>query len=145
MGFGRLERPDSNRPMSDINMTPLIDVMLVLLVIFIVTAPLLASSVRIDLPKADAGGASSEPRALVVSIKPDGSLFLKDDAITLDALAARFADAAKAGDDAELQLRADRAVAYGRVAEVMAAAQKAGIARIGFITDPGAPAAASRP
>ncbi|MBU6438039.1 MAG: biopolymer transporter ExbD [Betaproteobacteria bacterium] len=145
MSFGRLERPDSNRPMGDINMTPLIDVMLVLLVIFIITAPLLASSVRVDLPRADAGTAPAAPQVLGVSIAADGTLYLQDTPIALDALGARFAAAAKAQPDTELQLRADKRVPYGVVAQVMAAAQKAGVQRIGFVTDPAGDAPQVKP
>jgi biopolymer transport protein ExbD len=134
--MGRLERSESKGPMSDINMTPLIDVMLVLLVIFIVTAPLLASRIQLELPKADAGAVPAPPQHLAVSIKADGSLYLKDDKLNLAALAQHFAKAAQGNKDTEVHLRADTAVPYGIVAQVMAAAQKAGLTRIGFITDP---------
>jgi biopolymer transport protein TolR len=78
MSFGRLDQHASNRPVAEINVTPMVDVMLVLLVIFIITAPLMASSIRVDLPKADAGPAQAEPQAIVVSVQPDGTLYLKD-------------------------------------------------------------------
>lgn len=136
MAFGRLDQASSNQPVADINMTPLIDVMLVLLVIFIIAAPLMASSIKVELPKADAGPAQGDPQALVVTLKPGGAIYLKDDAIAKDALALRFQIAAKKDANTELHIRADSAVPYGEVAKLMAAAQNAGLSRIGFITDP---------
>jgi biopolymer transport protein ExbD len=136
MAFGRLDQASSNQPVADINMTPLIDVMLVLLVIFIIAAPLMASSIKVELPKADAGPAQGDPQALVVTLKPGGALFLKDDAIKQEALVARFGLDAKKNPNTELHIRADSAVPYGDVAKLMAAAQSAGLSRIGFITDP---------
>jgi biopolymer transport protein ExbD len=136
MAFGRLERAGGNQPMADINMTPLIDVMLVLLVIFIISAPLLASSVRVELPQADAAPADPGASVLLVTIDRDGRLYLNDEPLDADALVARI-DAAVARDAAtELHLRADDATAYGRVAQLMAQAQKAGLTRIGFVTAP---------
>jgi biopolymer transport protein ExbD len=136
MSFGRLDQHATNRPVSDINVTPMVDVMLVLLVIFIITAPLMASSVRVELPKADAGPAQAEPQAMAVSITPDGTMYLKDEKLTLDQLTERFASAAKSNANTEVHLRADDKVSYGVVAKVMAAAQKSGLQRIGFVTDP---------
>jgi biopolymer transport protein TolR len=136
MNFGRLDQHASNRPVAEINVTPMVDVMLVLLVIFIITAPLMASSIRIDLPKADAGPAQAEPQAIVVSVQPDGTLYLKDEKQTLEQLTVQFASAAKANANTEVHLRADDKAAYGVVAKVMAAAQKSGLQRIGFVTDP---------
>jgi biopolymer transport protein TolR len=135
VSLGRLERNNSKGPMSDINMTPLIDVMLVLLVIFIITAPLMASRIQLELPKADVGTAP-EAQHLEVSITADGTLFLKDEKLNLVALSQRFIQAAQANKDTEVHLRADSAVPYGTVAQVMAAAQKSGLSRIGFVTDP---------
>jgi biopolymer transport protein TolR len=134
-GFGRLERSSSAAPMSDINMTPLIDVMLVLLVIFIITAPLLVSSVRVDLPKAAGTSASQAPKFLVVTINPAGEIFVGDTLQTTEAMAGLMEQTAKANPEAELRLRADATVPYGRVVEVMGLAQKAGLSRIGFIAD----------
>jgi biopolymer transport protein ExbD len=134
-GFGRLERSSSAAPMSDINMTPLIDVMLVLLVIFIITAPLLVSSVRVDLPKAAGTSASQTPKFIVVTITPAGEIFVGDTPQTAEAMAGLMEQTAKANPDAELRLRADTTVPYGRVVEVMGLAQKAGLNHIGFIAD----------
>ena len=136
MAFGRLERTSGAPPMSDINMTPLIDVMLVLVVIFIITAPLLASSIRLDLPRSDAASSSDAPRFVLLVVDRSGQVFLDDQPVALDALAQRLALVANRNPDAELQLRADAAVPYGRVVEVMGVAQKAGLNRIGFIADP---------
>jgi biopolymer transport protein ExbD len=134
-GFGRLERSSSAAPMSDINMTPLIDVMLVLLVIFIITAPLLVSSVRVDLPKAAGTSASQTPKFIVVTITPAGEIFVGDTPQTAQTMAGLMELTAKANPDAELRLRADTTVPYGRVVEVMGMAQKAGLNHIGFIAD----------
>ncbi len=143
MAFGRLERTPGHQPMSDINVTPLVDVMLVLLVIFIITAPLLASSIRLDLPRTDAATASEAPKFITLSIDPSGQVFLDDRLVTPGQLDQGLREAATRNPDTEVQLRADRTVPYGRVVEVMGAAQKAGLNRIGFVAEqPGAPAAA---
>jgi biopolymer transport protein ExbD/biopolymer transport protein TolR len=139
MPFGRLERRGAPVPMSEINMTPLIDVMLVLLVIFMVAAPLMASSLQLELPEAPATQPQQAPPALKVSITADGALYLDDRPIELDALAAELKTTAARHQDAELQLRADKAVPYGRVAELIGRVQAAGLHRIGFVAE--APAA----
>jgi len=121
--------------MSDINVTPLVDVMLVLLVIFIITAPLMSSTIRLDLPKTQAGAPITVPNFVALSVDRDGHLFLDDKPVTPNALTSALADAARLHGDTEVQLRADVAVPYGRVAEVMAIANKAGLSRIGFVTE----------
>ena len=136
MSFGRFDRGGMDAPMSDINMTPLIDVMLVLLVIFIITAPLLAGHIAVDLPKMNTPAAQQAPESLSVSILKDGRLYLGDRPTTLAALKARFAEAAKVRSDTELRIRADTAAPYGDVARVMGAAQDSGLTRIGLITQP---------
>ncbi len=135
MSFGRLERSPRPAPMSDINMTPLIDVMLVLLVIFIITAPLMTSSLKLDLPKTDSATPTTAPAFIALAIDGDGRLFYGDEPLTRDALAARVSAAAKANPQLEVQLRADQKVPYGQVAEMLAMIQKAGLNRIGFITE----------
>ncbi len=135
MSFGRLDRASGSQPMSDINMTPLIDVMLVLVVIFIITAPLLASSIKLDLPKTDGAKPGDVPSFVTVVIDATGQTYLKDQPVTLDGLARQFASARQANADTEVQLRADQSVPYGRIVEVMGAAQKAGLNRIGFVAD----------
>ena len=141
MAFGRLERNSGPAPMSDINMTPLIDVMLVLLVIFIITAPLMASSLKLDLPRTDAATPQAVPTFIAVAIDANGKLFLGDDALTREQLEQRVTLAAKGNPQLEVQLRADKTVAYGQVADLIGLVQKAGLTRIGFVTEsPQAPA-----
>ena len=141
MSFGRLERTAAPKPMSEINMTPLVDVMLVLVVIFIITAPLLASSIKLDLPKTEARAVDAAPKFVTVVVDKAGQTFLDDKALTLAELAVQLAQTARLNPDLELQLRADSAVPYGRIVELMGSAQKSGLNRIGFVTDP-KPAAA---
>ena len=136
MAFGRLERARAPSPMSDINMTPLIDVMLVLLVIFIITAPLLASSIRLDLPQTDAGRPNDEPRFVSLVVDAKGIVYLDDVPVDDAQLAARLTQAAVANRDTEVQLRADQTVPYGKVVQLMGIANKAGLSRIGFVTEP---------
>ena len=138
MAFGRLERANRPTPMSDINMTPLIDVMLVLLVIFMITAPLMSSSLKLDLPKADGAQPNDAPQFISVALDPQGTLFLGDEALGSAEFTARVADTARKNPRTEVQLRADKAVPYGRVAEVIGIVQKAGLNRIGFVTEPAA-------
>lgn len=136
MSFGRLERTAPPRPFADINVTPLVDVMLVLVVILIVTAPLLASAIRLDLPASAAARPGQASGAVVVHLDAQGGLFLDDRPTTPADLARRFAEAARRDPATEIQLRADRAVPYGRVVEVMDAAQQAGLNRVGFAAEP---------
>jgi biopolymer transport protein ExbD/biopolymer transport protein TolR len=135
MTFGRLERNTGPAPMSDINMTPLIDVMLVLLVIFIITAPLMTSSLKLDLPKTDAATPQAAPTFIAVSIDASGKLFLGDEALTREQLEQRVSTAAKGNPQLEVQLRADQKVPYGQVADLIGLVQKAGLTRIGFVTE----------
>jgi biopolymer transport protein TolR len=137
MAFGRLERRPGPQPMSEINVTPLVDVMLVLVVIFIITAPLLASSIRLDLPRTEAAKPNEAPKFVTVVLDKAGRTFLDEQPMTPVQLAERLSKAARDNPDTEIQLRADREVPYGRVVEVMGAAQKAGLNRIGFVADPG--------
>jgi len=136
MAFGRLERTQGDPPMSEINVTPLVDVMLVLVVILIITAPLLASSIRLDLPKAEGTQPGDAPKFLTVVVDQAGQVFLEDKPVTPDQFSAQLASAAKANPDTEIQLRADRGVAYGKVVEVMGRVHKAGLSRIGFVAEP---------
>ena len=139
MAFGRLERSPGTAPMSDINMTPLIDVMLVLLVIFMITAPLMTSSLKLDLPKSDAAQPSDTPQFIAVALDRDGRYFFGDEMLDAAAFADRVTAAARRNAQTEVQLRADRTVPYGRVAEVMGWVQQAGLSRIGFVTEAAAP------
>jgi biopolymer transport protein TolR len=143
MAFGRLDRGTGAQPMSDINMTPLIDVMLVLVVILIITAPLLASSIKLDLPKTDAAKPGDAPQSITVVLDATGQTFLKDQRVALDVLARQLTATAQANPQTEVLLRADKVVPYGRIVEVMGVAQKAGLSRIGFVAD--APTAVPQP
>ncbi|MDM0014012.1 biopolymer transporter ExbD [Variovorax sp. J22P168] len=138
-GGGRSTGSGGQRPLSDINVTPLVDVMLVLLVIFIITAPLMASSIRLDLPRTDAGQPNDTPRFVTLAVDAAGKVFLDDRPVTADELAAGLAKAAAASRDTEVQLRADQTVPYGRVVELMGIAHKAGLNRIGFVTEAPSP------
>ncbi|MEP7056713.1 MAG: biopolymer transporter ExbD [Caldimonas sp.] len=141
MAFGRLERTPGIQPMSDINMTPLIDVMLVLLVIFMITAPLMTSSLKLDLPKTEAGQPNDAPQFISVALDREGRLYFGDEAVDAATFAARVAAAARRNPQTEVQLRADRSVPYGQVAELIGTVQQAGLSRVGFVIDP-VPAAA---
>jgi biopolymer transport protein TolR len=135
MAFGRLERNAGPAPMSDINMTPLIDVMLVLLVIFIITAPLMTSSLKLDLPRTDAATPTAAPTFVAVALDGNGRLYFGDEALTREQLAQRIATAARGNPQLEVQLRADQKVPYGQVADLIALVQQAGLTRIGFVTE----------
>jgi biopolymer transport protein ExbD/biopolymer transport protein TolR len=135
MAFGRLERSPGSRPMSDINMTPLIDVMLVLLVIFMITAPLMTTSLKLDLPKTEGARPSDAALFLAVAINDQGQLFVGDEAVTAEQLLQRARQAAQRDPLTDVQLRADSRVPYGRVAELIGLVQEAGLSRVGFITE----------
>ena len=136
MGFGQLQQRKASEPISEINVTPLVDVMLVLVVIFILTAPLLVSAVRLELPRAAAAAATEALAPLLVSIDAQGQLFLDQKQQDLAGLTAALAPIAAQDPQAEVQLRADTAVPYGRVVQVMEALQQAGLGRIAFVTEP---------
>ena len=136
MAFGSFSENDGGRPMAEINMIPLIDVMLVLLIIFIVTAPLLTHSIRINLPKATTQVNIEKPETVTLSIDASGILFWDNSRIDDAQLAANLAGAARRNPQPELHLRAEKTTQYQRLAEVMSAAQNAGVIRIGFITEP---------
>ena len=135
MSFGRFDRTPGPQPMSDINVTPLVDVMLVLVVIFIITAPLLASSIKLDLPKTDAAKPQQTAEFVTLAVDKTGQLFLNDKAVAADQLRASLVQAAAQNPDTEVQLRADETVPYGKIVEVMGIAQQAGLGRIGFVAD----------
>jgi biopolymer transport protein ExbD len=137
MAFGNFERKGGAMPMAEINMIPLIDVMLVLLVIFIITAPLLTHSVKIDLPRATSAPNLTKPDHIAVSIDAVGTVFWNGEIVQPAAMALRMQDAAARVPQPELHLRADRTTQYQAIADVMAAAARAGVQRIGFVSDPG--------
>ncbi|MBA4373625.1 MAG: biopolymer transporter ExbD [Thermodesulfovibrio sp.] len=136
MAIGNFNKRNHQGPMTDMNMVPMIDVMLVLLVIFIITAPLLTHAVKMDLPKASSSANITKPDHIQLGIRKDGSLFWNGEAINQDSLPTRFAAEAKKDPQPELHIRADRQAYYELVAQVMSRAAKSGIVRIGFVTEP---------
>jgi len=137
MAFGRFSVKPQAKPFSEINVTPLVDVMLVLLVIFILTAPLLTSAIRLDLPQSKASQAGEAPESLSLSLTSAGDIFLNDKPVTLSALPTELQKIGLQKPQVEVQLRADQTVPYGQVLELMGLAQQAGLSRIGFVTAPG--------
>jgi TolR protein len=128
------------KPLAEINVTPFVDVMLVLLVIFMVTAPLMMAGVPLDLPKTTA--ARRQPRDLViVSVTKDGAVFLEDEEVPAAALVARLKELHRADPDATVYVRGDRALAYGRIMEVMGQIGQAGFARVSLISESAPPPA----
>ncbi len=138
MAFGGFNKNSDSAPMAEINMVPLIDVMLVLLVIFIITAPLLTHAVKIDLPRASSQPNMTKPQNIQLGIRVDGEIFWNGEAVDLNSLDARMKTAAAIAPQPELHIRADSTTEYRRVAEVMSAAARAGLGKIGFVTEPGA-------
>jgi len=121
--------------MADINMTPFIDIMLVLLIIFMVAAPLLATGVAVDLPQTKAGPLNIDQKPISIAINDQGQLFLMDAPVAKDDLIAKLQAIAKQGFDERIYLRADKGIAYGRVAEVMAALTAAGYKKVALVTE----------
>ena len=136
MAFGRLERSPTPQPMSDINMTPLIDVMLVLLVIFMIAAPLMTSSLKMDLPKVAAAANNDGGATLALGITADGRFHVGDEVVTHDDLVRPLKQTAARQPQPDVLLRADQRVPYGRVAELIGLVQDAGLTHIGFIAQP---------
>jgi biopolymer transport protein ExbD len=136
MAFGGFSNNDGTRPMAEINMIPLIDVMLVLLVIFIVTAPLLTHAIRVDLPDATTQVSLEKPETITLSIDAAGAYYWDQTPVTRDELDARLAQAAQRTPQPQLNLRAEYTTQYQSLADVMAAAQNAGITRLSFVTEP---------
>ncbi len=121
-------------------MTPLVDVMLVLVVIFIMTAPLMVSAVKVELPQTQGASADEQPKSFMLVIDKVGQVYVNDRPVDLAALAQTLNKAGQDNPSTEVQLKADTAVPYGRVVEVMGLAHQAGLSRIGFVADPNAPA-----
>ena len=136
MAFGGFAKSDAPTPMAEINMIPLIDVMLVLLVIFIIAAPLLTHAVKVDLPKASSSTNVTKPDNVQLGIDRDGLVFWNGEVLDRQGWRSRMDASSAQRPQPEVHIRADGAVAYRRVAEVMSDAAKAGLARIGFVTDP---------
>ena len=148
-GRGRYTRRRS-RPMSEINVTPFVDVMLVLLIIFMVTAPLLTVGVEVNLPETKAGAVAGDDEPLAITIKSDGELFIQDTSVTLDGLVPRLRAITGENQDLRIFVRGDASINYGRVMEVMATINRAGYRRVALITRPsqtgeGVPRTSSQP
>ena len=136
MAFGSFNKGSEGAPMAEINMVPLIDVMLVLLVIFIVTAPLLTHAVKVELPKASSQPNLTKPDNIQFAINAQGQYFWNGEAVDKSTALQRFAIEGKRNPVPELHLRADKTTQYQMVAEIMAEASKAGVSKIGFVSDP---------
>ena len=133
MAAKKAGRGRRHRPMGEINVTPFVDVMLVLLIVFMVTAPLLTVGVEVDLPKTKAGQINADAAPLVVSIKADGSLHLQDTQVPADALVPRLQAISDANPLVRIFVRGDKAVAYGEVLGVMGRIQAAGFERVALV------------
>lgn len=136
MAFGRLEREQGHAPMSEINMTPLIDVMLVLLILFMLTAPLMSSRLKLDLPETQAPATPPEalPQVMAVAITANGMVHLNEQPVSLAALEVQARALAARDPDTEVHLSIDKVVRYDKVAETMAVLQQAGLRRLAFVT-----------
>lgn len=136
MAFGSGLDDSGEHEMSEINMIPLVDIMLVLLIIFIITVPVVTHSVKLDLPRASNEPNIVEPKTITIAITSDGYVHWNEDIVDESMLEARLQHAASEEPQPEVHVRGDRSVEYERVIKVMAAAQRAGMQKLGFITDP---------
>ncbi len=136
MAFGAFNPNRPHAMMSEINVTPMVDVMLVLLVIFIITAPMFTHAIKLDLPRAQAAGSADQLDTISIAIDASGKVFWNNIAVDADGLDERLEATAALAQQPELQLRADRATRYESVAQVMAAAQTHGLTKLGFVTEP---------
>ena len=134
MAFGRMG--DANEPMSDMNVIPLVDVMLVLLVIFIITAPVITHSVDLDLPQATTEPVDELPDSVTLSLDGAGDLYWNNEPVALEQLPTRLREALDAQPDVAVYLRADRDTRYERLARVMAEVRQAGVSRMAFVSEP---------
>jgi biopolymer transport protein TolR len=132
---GRGGRQGRYRPLAEINVTPMVDVMLVLLIIFMVTAPLMTSGVSVDLPKTNAQPLNSDSEPLTVAIKADGSIFLQDQAIDIGDLVAKLQAIAKNNPDRRIFVRGDKDLAYGRIMEVMGTITQGGFTKVALLAE----------
>ncbi len=135
MAMGKFESNGPGEPLSEINTTPLVDVMLVLLVIFIITAPLMTRGIALDLPKSDTPTVATAPETITVSINAKGELFLDKKPVNADALRAALTAAAAKSKSTPVHLRAERDTRYESVVEVMAMANALGLSQLAFVTD----------
>jgi biopolymer transport protein TolR len=125
------------RPMAEINVTPLVDVMLVLLIIFMVTAPMITSSVDVNLPNANAKPAPSDMKPITISVKSDGTVYLQDTAIELSNLVATLQQASQNNPDQRIFVRGDKDVPYGTMVQVMATITQGGFTKVSLLAEPG--------
>lgn len=139
MGLGTLGSGGGGRPMAEINIIPLVDVMLVLLVVFIVTAPLLTHAVKLDLPQASSQLNPPVPAKVDFAIDATGTLFWNGEAVARAVAAERFVEAGRRQPQPEIHLRADQDVPYRFVAQTLADAARAGLAKVGFVSEPETP------
>ncbi|QEY18751.1 biopolymer transporter ExbD [Cellvibrio sp. KY-GH-1] len=128
---------DDTEVMNEINMTPLVDVMLVLLIIFIITVPVLTHSVKVDLPREDNTPNEIKPETVNLAVNAEGTIFWNDTQIAYEELEARLSAEAGKKPQPEVHIRGDKAAAYEHVIKTMAAVQRAGILKLGFVTEPG--------
>ncbi len=136
MAMGSFNTPGSQMPTAEINMTPLVDVMLVLLIIFIITAPLMTHSVQVELPRAASTPTPEKPMTLQVSITGENLVYVGHDTVDRNNLEQKFREAVTQDANVEMHLKADRNTLYETVAETMSAARRAGLTKIGFVTQP---------
>jgi biopolymer transport protein ExbD len=136
MAFGSFDSKAESHTLSEINMVPLIDVMMVLLVIFMITAPLLSHSIKINVPQASSQPVENQPKSIDLAIDAHGQLFWNEQAIESDQLPSRLAEQARLDPQPELRIRADLDTRYQILAGIMSRAKEAGIRRMGFITRP---------
>jgi biopolymer transport protein ExbD len=128
---------DDTEVMNEINMTPLVDVMLVLLIIFIITVPVLTHSVKVDLPRVDNTPNELKPETVNLSVNAEGHIYWNETQVTMEDLELRLATEANKQPQPEVHIRGDKAVSYEHVIKTMAAVQRAGILKLGFVTEPG--------
>ncbi|MDD2841593.1 MAG: biopolymer transporter ExbD [Tolumonas sp.] len=136
MAFGKLSDDGGGQPQSEINMIPLIDVMLVLLIVFMITAPLLSNAVKVDLPQASSLPEDIKNNDIKLALKASGELFWSGEAISREALELRLQNAAKQQPVPELHIHADRNLDYGKVADIMALSSRSGVSKIAFVSEP---------
>ena len=144
-GGGRGRRRRRRSTLSEINVTPLVDVMLVLLIIFMISAPLLTAGVELELPKTDAGAVNDNQTPLTVSIQKSGAIFIQDNPTSLEDLGVRLTAMARDGLDKPIYVRADGAAPYAAVAQVTARLSTSGFTKINLITDTGGPVGRQAP
>ena len=135
MGMGRFDTTGQREPMSEINTTPLVDVMLVLLVIFIITAPLMTRGVSLDLPKADNPVVAATQQTLTISLNAQGQLFLDKKPVTIEVLKTALETASKSPTPPSIQIRAERDTRYEDVVRVMTLASQLGLTQLAFVTE----------